>query len=350
MKDASESFCFAAMRSVSRNVGEEIQWVAQEQFLPHVDCLASKCHLSEFRPKKPTKLIMNGYYHIDLGRELVPGDKVDPLLISMHIYHGQYKALKNSRRAREFLLRHSPVGCRDMVTLEFFKSIDIPAYFSGCLTLTLQRNEQIPKNDYIVCVGLSDDEIKVVKERTSHRVITSDRLMPLLFGQETRMDVARAFLALYQGAHCVVTKMLHVSLPCLALGTPVLLIEHNSGDKDHRLDRYAGFLDTLHHVTHDKFVAGKYDFDFDAPPPNPTGYLAVRDGLIETCKRFTGIEALVPQLTVTDPLGYFVKILSTWRYYGCERWHATYAIEKSEMLKALWYRCFCGRVAGDLYF
>ena len=41
---------FASMRSMTHNVGEEVQWLAAERFLPRIDMLANKNRLSDLCP------------------------------------------------------------------------------------------------------------------------------------------------------------------------------------------------------------------------------------------------------------------------------------------------------------
>jgi hypothetical protein len=62
-------------------------------------------------------------------------------------------ALDRAATDPEYLRRYGPVGCRDLATLSFLKEHDVPAYFSGCLTLTLPR-ERTQRTDEIFLVDL----------------------------------------------------------------------------------------------------------------------------------------------------------------------------------------------------
>ncbi len=343
-----DKYLYASMRSMTHNVGEEIQWLAAERFLPRIDMLANKNRLSELCPTRPTKLIMNGWYTMRPKR-FVPGPNVDPLLISMHIRPECYKEFSKGR-IRDFLLEHGPVGCRDEQTHEFLSSNDIPSYYSGCLTLTIQKNPDITRNDRVICVGLSDDEVEIVEKRTSHSVMSINRLVPMIYGQETRMDIARAFLALYQGAHCVITKMFHAALPCLALGTPVLLIDLDAKNPDCQAWRFKGVSQLLHHVTREDFLHEKFDFDFDNPPAQVSldKFIQLRDGLIKRCSQFTGYDANQSLLTITDPQYYLLRVLSRLEYYRTENWHALYYMPLRKLVKAVWNRGFRRMTAHDL--
>ena len=52
----------------------------------------------------------------------------------------------------KWLNEYAPVGCRDTGTVEFFKSIGVEAYFSGCPTLTYTRRKDIPRQNYILLI------------------------------------------------------------------------------------------------------------------------------------------------------------------------------------------------------
>ena len=54
-----------------------------------------------------------------------------------------------------YLQKHAPIGCRDHYTLQLLQKHQIPAYFSGCLTLSLNRQgfsrpQQAPQEPYIL--------------------------------------------------------------------------------------------------------------------------------------------------------------------------------------------------------
>ncbi len=80
-----------------------------------------------------------------------------------------------------------------------------------------------------------------------------------------RFAKAAGLLRCYANAKAVVTTRLHCALPCLALGTPVLLIE-TAGDRY----RFDGLRDLLHCATAAEVLSGQVRFDLAAPPPTRT--------------------------------------------------------------------------------
>ena len=96
-----------------------------------------------------------------------------------------------------------------------------------------------------------------------------------------RIERAKALVRGYATARLVVTSRLHCALPCLALGTPVLFIE-TAADAY----RFDGLRDLLHRATDADLLNEKTDFDPNAPPPNGSGWLTLRDRLISSCENF----------------------------------------------------------------
>ena len=314
---------YAHMQSVDRNIGEEVQWLAQERFLPSNAQCVNKERLSSFHPSEPTKLIMNGWYAYNggyaqnnwrwrccKGLRLIPGRKIEPLLISFHLTPENYRYFSRGR-GRQFLLQNAPVGCRDLDTMHFCESIDVLAYFSGCLTLTIVPNPAIRKDqNLVIASGLQDDEVVALRKQTRKRVISVDSTLPVLYSSEIRMNLARAMLAIYQSASCVVTGRLHVALPCLALNVPVLVVERDKTDPTHLAGRFSGYETMLHYVKRDNLLSGKHRFDFDAPPLNPHEHNLYRDNLVKRCFAFTGHDNASSLLTIADPMGYMAEVFT----------------------------------------
>lgn len=60
--------------------------------------------------------------------------------------------------------------------------------------------------------------------------------------QEKRFDDVRKLLKMYNDARCVVTTRLHTTLPCTALGTPVILILNHTPSETHRFNPYGNLV------------------------------------------------------------------------------------------------------------
>jgi exopolysaccharide biosynthesis predicted pyruvyltransferase EpsI len=151
------------------------------------------------------------------------------------------------------------------------------------LTLTLERAAIAREHDLIVLCDVpkavaARAEV-YAKGRQLHQLVHRDSNT---VGIEARLDRAKALLNLYAQAACVVTTRLHCALPCLAMGTPVLLIDMAADSY-----RFTGLIDLLHHCSVAEFVSGELGYDLADPPQNPTGHLLLRKALVERVIAFT---------------------------------------------------------------
>ena len=275
------------------NIGDDIQTYAQERFLPKVDYLIDRENLELFIPKKKekVKLIMNAWYIHDLFNFNI-SPYIEPLYISMFLKKFPYKGGITigtdylNANLLESLRKYGPVGTRDSHTKKILDKLEVPNYFSGCMTLTINKLPDVKKEDYIVVVGLTDKEIKYIEKKTKRKVIKFVQdIEKGSFSNETweeRRNRVLDALKLYQGAHLVITTKLHCSLPCLALGTNVLLLYDTSFPENK--DRIGTFLPYLNHINREKFLTS--NIDFDNPKPNSTKYLELRKELEKKCMDF----------------------------------------------------------------
>ena len=182
--------------------------------------------------------------------------------------------------------RYGPVGTRDKHTLNLMNKLGVDSYFSGCMTLTLERFDNVKKEDYIVVVGLKKEEIDYIKSKTDRKVIEFIQDVPKCsFSDESwdeRKNRVEDTLKLYQGAHMVITSKLHCSLPCLALGTSVLLLF--DGSVPENTDRIGTFLPYLNHIDRKSFLSS--NINFEKPKGNSKKYFKIRQDLIDRCTKF----------------------------------------------------------------
>lgn len=286
---------YAVYLGTATNIGEEIQSIAAQRFLPSVDHYIIKEQMHRFHSDEKTKLIMNAWYMVR-PNNFPPQDCIDPLLISMHFQVEIRDTILSSAKAADYLKKYGPVGCRDMSTKKWLDENNIPAYFSGCLTSTLLPNENLRKKypeKYILCVDCYDEIVEYVKKHTEYPVLSFSKEISPCIGSVDRFEVAKAFLFLYQNAHCVITTNLHTAMPCLAFNTPVCAVEIIA-PMHFGIGRFDGMEGYFHWETVESFLAGGYDFN--DPPENPRAFEESRDLLIGKCREFTGYDSLKPAL------------------------------------------------------
>lgn len=301
------------------NLGDDIQAYAASRFLPAVDYLIDRETINTFKSKdnEPVAVIMNAWYMWEKWH-WPPSKCIIPHMVSIHYadhnlanqWEGsplQYEALEGL--GGDYFRTYQPIGCRDYFTMEQLQKRGIEAYFSGCVTLTLPQMPKKQLEKEYICVvdcdvrvsqkiqeDLQDSgiEIKYVTHKRKER--DPDRSW-----EERKKDVEE-LLTLYRNAKCVIANRLHCVLPCLAQGTPVLLVKVKTDDI-----RFSPYYDFLHWTTVKDFLKGNYDFNFLNPPENKPDYKEVREKLIESCTDFvnrmekiTGSTEELNRFTYTD--------------------------------------------------
>ncbi len=274
------------------NLGDTIQALAARRFLPRTDVLIPRERLSELPGGQngPVRAIMNGWFMHDTGF-WPPHPAIEPLLISMHFVQGGRPRLRRWVRSRiermlsgegaEFLRRWGPVGARDLFTLEQLERRNIPAYHSGCLTLTLPRRDGIARTDTIVACDVPPAALAHLRSIATRPVAEVTHLGGEQLDTAGRASAARALLDRYATAAAVVTTRIHAALPCLALGTPVLLVHEPRPQR-----RIADMTPLFRSCQVNEFVAGRHDFDLADPPPNPDGFKSLASDMIDRCEAF----------------------------------------------------------------
>jgi ribosomal protein S3AE len=192
----------------------------------------------------------------------------------------------------DYMNAYGPVGTRDLATLKTFQDIGIDSYFSGCITLTLPKQKIVkPKKEYICIVDIDELNPKVEKKLLKMfegqdieiKKMSSNRISGRI-GSDTNWAVRERetvkMLTIFQNAKCVITRRLHVSLPCLAMEVPVFVIFHKTNN------RWSPYKDWMHMVTPEEFLRDEFDYDFLNPKPNPTIYLETREKLIKDITSF----------------------------------------------------------------
>ena len=288
------------------NLGNEIQSIAARQYLPTIDYCIDHEKLNLFQAKDKVKMIMNGWY-LDCLNSWPPAPSIEPLLISMHFNSSINDTIEviTSKESRDFFSTYGPVGCRDYSTLNLLNELDIDAYYSGCLTLTLQKRQKETKSDkkYVVVNAYNSKEIiEFLKTKTElpiydiqqESIWSYDRKyldrMPIkyslnsFYNHDEKFFIAENILKIYENAYCVVTDRVHCSFPCLAFKTPVLFINSASFGRE----RLQGMEKLLLETSFEGYKENYEIFNVDNPPKNSDNYLKLRKALMKKTKEFTG--------------------------------------------------------------
>jgi hypothetical protein len=314
------------------NLGDEVQSIAAAQFLPRVDVLVERDRLHWYRDAAPIFMIFNGWFGFQPSWP--PPSSLAPLFVSFHAEQPQ--ALIRKEFA-DYFRQYEPIGCRSEATLQEFRKIGVEAYFSACMTLTLPRSNA-PRGDQIYAVEVDPpiyhrvvpEGIRRLARQVSHELPGPDygalenarrRCGDLLLRglskysaggsrfRNTRTSLyqarhalrtarAQALLDRYARAKLVITSRLHCALPCLALGTPVLLLRSDVFTNF----RFSGLRDFVR--CHDG-SASTVPLNWDKPEPNPDRFVPYAEDLrrrcLEAVRRSQTGERASPSLA--SPLG-----------------------------------------------
>jgi hypothetical protein len=155
--------------------------------------------------------------------------------------------------AIEYLKRYGPVGCRDWTTVYLLLSCGVPAFFSGCVTTTIDTvfpNVAPPPADAPVAyVDMPPDEVPpgAVTYAHSNRAV---RRRPFVVNTGNALDL----LDTYRSRHsAVVTSRLHCYLPVRSIGVPAQFRPRNRSDV--RFDGLIGLDDERFGAMRDGLLA-----------------------------------------------------------------------------------------------
>lgn len=294
------------------NVGDDIQAYATSNFLPHTDYFIDRERINEFvsDDDEPVGVIMNAWY-MWAKWHWPPSKYIVPHFVGFHYADHQLAKQPGSPIKYEFLngvggdylKAYGPIGCRDNYTKGQLRGLGVDAYFSGCITLTLPKQEKIECGKYVCLVDIDPRVTKKIEKQLEGtgievKVMTQNKTADFDESWESRLKRVKKLLTTYQNALCVVTKRLHCSLPCLAMEVPVLLVKEMTDDI-----RFDPYYDYMHRSTVTDFLAGKCDYNFADPPENPQLYKPVREELIRSCEQFVAetkdVEATADELCKT---------------------------------------------------
>lgn len=142
--------------------------------------------------------------------------------------------------ALDYLRKHGPIGCRDWTTVDVLLSLDVPAFFSGCLTTTISTVfPDLPKPPRSKApVAYVDMPRRTVPPGAATYRHSSDAVRFRSFTDNVYVALER--LETYRRRHsAVVTSRLHCWLPARSIGIPVDFQPKNRSDI-----RFAGLIDT----------------------------------------------------------------------------------------------------------
>lgn len=340
-----------------KNIGDYVQSLAALQFVPinETPILLDREKLNTVKRNgvSEIKTIMNGWW-MGNPNNFPPSNVIKPLYVSFHLRPRIEQAFFTPE-VIEHLKANSPIGCRDGNTVKLMQAHGIDAYFSGCLTLTLGltfKHQKVDDSkvyfvDPYVAKFISKDIILSVLSffrsvfsfllnmkkiaRIAKRIKTTSNTKRRLFSlysyatkiystysnsfspdvlenafyyghsiskakhptDEERLTIARDLLEKYSKAKFVVTSRIHCGLPCLGIGTPVILVISSGMIRTGRMGALKDFF-RKGYVENGKCELCKEDFSLNNGQKITSSYsfenykahLSYANDLIGKCKNF----------------------------------------------------------------
>ena len=241
------------MKTRPINLGDPIQSYAvknlyREMGIPEEDIVpVPRYDMSDYDGEECVCVVNSASNYEELAYDshfMPPSPKVHAIPTSLHLHR------ELPEDELEFYRTCGGVGCRDLSTVEFLKSLGVDAYLTGCLTLTLpKRTEEQARNaDKIYFLDVPTDVMKIVPQEIKDEAVTLSNILRFKNpGNSNRISIEDAYeehrkgeeriMLLRDTARLVVTSKLHVASPCLAMGIPVVLAKNHFGDRFGFIDR-----------------------------------------------------------------------------------------------------------------
>jgi hypothetical protein len=326
-KQAATDRCPYALAYRGPNIGDDIQTIASLRFMPENTKFVLRENLMEARNRGPIFLLANGWYSLWPNR-FIPPRNIKPFYISIHIADSRVL----TRSAIRWLKSHQPIGCRDLPTTELLKAAGVDAYFSGCLTLTIQRPE-VDRTENVLISDLDPHFLNIVPKKLlfDAEFVTHNTKMGVVpqlgagyqknrferYNQKAqiilqnhapaferwrehlpnffnfygttgtdmqvfsqRHEIGMKLLKKFATARLVITSRLHCALPCIAMGTPVIMLHQDAMDP-----RFIG-LNTYLNIKGASSTQNSVDWNPD--PVNATPLIEPMVSITEEAVRIQG--------------------------------------------------------------
>ena len=252
----------------SKNIGDYIQTKAV------IDLVGSKNikildreNLDKYNDNV-IKTIINGWF-MESPENWPPSEKIKPLFISFHLNPSiEAELLKDE--SLQYFKSHEPIGCRDIYTRDILLEKGINAFYSSCVTTTIDRNNYLKSKTQakgIIVIGAFDRLKPTLDYKSSFKLLLSllkypfkkiDYTLKLLkfnrhlknqdfkikrYNQLTKkpikshnegLKLATEMLQKIAENEVMITSRIHAALPALAMGLKVVFIDQGLDHVNHK--------------------------------------------------------------------------------------------------------------------
>jgi len=158
-------------------------------------------------------------------------NKITPIILSLSLPSVSYQFDADSFFSKhenvQYLLKHSPIGCRNEYTYNLLTEHGVPAYIAGCLTVVFPKRENVNPTKVVLVDTPLELLPYIPKDMLMNCEVTTQQYY---FSNEEVTDYRQIFNFvrdrydyIKNNATIVITSRLHVAMPCIAYGIPVIL-------------------------------------------------------------------------------------------------------------------------------
>ncbi|AMT94703.1 hypothetical protein A2T55_13880 [Brevibacterium linens] len=225
--DAGLTKLFAKLREA---IKEERKFAGPEAELNLVEVYRDG-NVYQAIPEDTWYIAFGWYMHDIFGKSFnIPfHPNLRPILLSVFVRYPEML----TPEAIAYLKKYGPVGCRDWQSVAVLRAVGVPAFFSGCLTTTVDTLFPAPAADRRSGT-LRVDWMKDAKGPKKKQTVTAirDKSFP------ENLELARNWVAdyAYKYKH-VLTSRLHANLPARSVGADVEFEPKNKSDS-----RFGGLI------------------------------------------------------------------------------------------------------------
>lgn len=214
MKSALYTYC-------TPNIGDDFQSYVMAGIVGQPEIWIDRDKAAVYQGEE-CRVIANAYMTI----EAFPiSPKIRPEFVAIHL-GGMEKPMEPDKL--EYLLNNTdlagPIGCRDMETFRCLDRLKVPSYFAGCPTSLCEPFPGVETEDFILFVDVDPLMFGHLNRQQNVQWLTQ---RVAIKGPSARQSLCHLRHQLYSAASLIVTSKIHVALPCLGMGKPVIFIRQN---------------------------------------------------------------------------------------------------------------------------
>lgn len=275
----------------SKNIGDYIQSQAVIDLIkPNKTKFIDRENLHKYDGNN-LKTIINGWF-MEKPNNWPPSAKIKPLFLSFHINPSIVKTFLN-KKSIEYFKKNEPIGCRDYYTRDVLIKKGVNAFYSSCLTTTIDRKKYLKEKPPtgIIVIGAFDRLNPIIDNKSIFKLLLSIIKYPFkkisytiklkkfnnhLLGlnreinthsqiikqpvksHQKGIELAKEMLEKIAKSEIIITSRIHAALPALAMGLKVIFINEGLDHNNHK-QRLLGLKNYFTCVNYKDFFMINFD-------------------------------------------------------------------------------------------